>query len=53
MQTDESRQGVLSAAKLNLTAAKTILAAAKEKLAIAVNLRIKERQEQSELLVAA
>ena len=46
MQKDESRQGVLTVAKLNFTIVKTILAIAREKLAIALNLRIKRRQEQ-------
>ena len=43
MQTDESRQRVLTGMKFNLATAKTILATAKEKLATAVNLRIKWR----------
>ena len=49
MQTNKSRQGVLAAANANLAAAKTTLAAVREKLAAAKNLKIKWRQEQSEL----
>ena len=45
MQTDESRQGVLTAVKLNLTVAKIILATAREKLVAEVNLRIKGKLE--------
>ena len=39
----ESRQGMFTATKFNLAAAKTILTAAREKLTTAVNFRIKWR----------
>ena len=42
MQTDESRQEVLTTAKVNLAVANTTLT-------VVVNLRIKWRQEQSDL----
>ena len=41
MQIDESRQGVLVAAKLNLVAMKTTLVAVRENLTAVVNPKIK------------
>ena len=48
MQTDESRQEVLVAVKLNLATVKTIIFIVREKLIAVVNFTIKWRYEQPE-----
>ena len=48
MQTDESRQGVVVAAKVNLAAVKTTLAVARENPYAAVNPMIKWKEEKAE-----